>query len=421
MTLIQHNRLACLSLFLLAGCAAQATPQPTSTPEDRATSTAIDRACVQPGAWFDPANKRILATPEALARIKDARVVLLGETHVIADHHRWHMQTVAQMHAQHPDMILSFEAFPRRIQPVLDQWVAGALTEAEFLKQSEWETVWKYDANLYLPLFHFARLNAIPMVALNVDRSLINQVSKKGWKAVPKSERGGIGDPAPAPKGYIEMLSQVYGNHDNGSGKDNGAPKGPGLDDPRFASFVDVQLTWDRAMAEATATALKHAHNQGRDPQLIAVIGRGHMDQGYGVPTQLKDLGVDDIKVLVPWDKLRPCEELALTPPPADLIFGLATTEDYLPDETDRPKLGVLLEKTEDGVVVKDVLKDSIAETAGLKADDLILRAANQPLATTNDLVTIIKSMNPGTWLPLTIRRAGKEKEIIARFPVTHP
>ena len=42
-------------------------------------------------------------------------MVLLGETHVIADHHRWHMQTVAQLYAQRPSMILGFEAFPRRV------------------------------------------------------------------------------------------------------------------------------------------------------------------------------------------------------------------------------------------------------------------------------------------------------------------
>ena len=422
MTLIRHTRLAYLSLFLLAGCTAQANPQPTtSTALNQATSTAADRACVRPGAWFDPIHKRILSTPEALHRIKDASVVLLGETHVIADHHRWHMQTVAQMYAQRPDMILGFEAFPRRVQPVLDKWVAGELTEAEFLKQSEWEAVWKYDANLYLPLFHFARLNAIPMVALNVDRTLINRVSKNGWKSVPVSERDGVGDPAPVPNDYIEMLAHVYGNHDNGTGENNGAPKEPGLADPRFANFVDVQVTWDRAMAEAAATALKNARNQGRNPQLVAVIGRGHMDQGYGVPTQLAGLGVNDIKVLTPWDKLRSCEDLAQNPPPADLVFGLATTDDYLPDEAEGPKLGVLLEKTEAGIVIKDVLKDSIAETAGLQVDDIVVHAAGQPLKTTSDLITIIKAMNPGTLLPLTIQRAGHEREIIARFPVIRP
>ena len=416
MTLIRHTLAAALAAMTLAGCAARAEPQPAPHAAPHAA-----RACVAPGAWFDPARQQNLTTPQALARLKDARVVLLGETHVIADHHRWHMQTVAQLYAQRPDMILGFEAFPRRVQAALDRWVAGELTEAEFLAQSEWETVWRYDAKLYLALFHFARLNHIPMVALNVDRALLTQVSQKGWKAVPEAERRGVGDPAPPSDGYIKMLSESFGQHDNGNGAHNGAPKGPGLDDPRFAGFVDVQVTWDRAMAEAAATALKGARAQGRDPQLVAVIGRGHMDYGYGVPHQLKDLGVDGVRVLVPWDELRSCETLTQGPPPADLVYGLATTKDYLPSAKDGPKLGVLIESADGGVLIKKVLEGSIAETTGLKADDLIIAAAGQPLAKSGDLVAIIKAMNPGTWLPLDVRRDGQDMEIIARFPAPQP
>lgn len=413
MTLIRHTLIATLSLCALAGCAARADGPPASP--DTAN------ACVPPGTWFDPASGQGLGTPAALARLKDASVVLMGETHVIADHHRWHMQTVAQLYAQRPDMILGFEAFPRRVQPALDQWVAGNLTEAQFLEHSEWESVWRYDAKLYLPLFHFARMNHIPMVALNVDRSLLSKVSQAGWKAVPEAERRGVGDPAPASDGYVKMLGESFSRHSNGNGEDNGAPKGPGLDDPHFASFVDVQVTWDRAMAEAAATALQGARGQGRSPQLVAVIGRGHLDYGYGVPHQLADLGERDVKVLVPWDKLRPCAELTDGPPPADLVYSLATTEDYLPSETDGPKLGVMIEGAEDGVSVKKVLKDSIGETAGLKAGDLVLSAAGQRVAKSGDLVAIIKAMNPGTWLPLAIHRDGAEMEIIARFPAPKP
>ena len=66
-------------------------------------------------------------------------------------------------------MVIGFEMFPRRVQPALDRWVAGELTEAEFLQQAEWGKVWSMPAELYLPLFHFARMNRIPMLALNID------------------------------------------------------------------------------------------------------------------------------------------------------------------------------------------------------------------------------------------------------------
>jgi uncharacterized iron-regulated protein len=416
-----------LAFITLMSMAAHAEDEPTSPPKP----SDAEHDCIAPGTWFDPLHKQKLNTPEALARMKDARVVLLGETHSIPDHHRWQMQTVAQLYAQRPNMILGFESFPRRVQPVLDDWVAGKLTQAEFLKKSEWETVWRFDANLYLPLFHFARMNKIPMVALNVDRSLINQVSQKGWEAVPETERRGIHDPAPPAKGYLEMLGEAFGQHRNGhsehktsttGGEHEAAPTSPNLSDPHFAHFVDAQLTWDRAMAEAAASALKTARDQDRNPQLIGIMGRGHLDFGYGVPHQLADLGVNSVMVLTPWDnKMRSCDDLDQKPPPADLAYGLATTKDYLPDDVSHPKLGVIIERAEGGIKVIDVVKDSVAQTAKLKTGDVIVRAAGQPLVKIGDLVSIVKAMNPGTWLPLTVKRNGKEMDIVAKFPAPKP
>ncbi|HEY9081548.1 ChaN family lipoprotein [Magnetovibrio sp.] len=408
-----------IATLLLSGCVAHATPVPpadkTADQERRGTS------CVAAGTWFDPAAQKTLSADHVIERLRDKDVVLLGETHVIADHHRWQLQTIAQLYAQRPDMILGFEAFPRRVQSALDRWVAGELSEKQFLKESDWETVWKFDAAQYMPLFHFARLNRVPMVALNVDRSLIREISAKGWKNVPQEHKRGVGDPVPATPGYLAMLSSVYGRHDNDNGKENGAPKGPGLEDPMFSNFVDVQLTWDRAMAEAADTALKDAQAEGRDPRMVAIIGRGHMDHFYGVPEQLKALGRQDVAVLTPWDQLRKCDELRAPDgtPAADVVFGIEHTADMM--EPEKPKLGVLIEGTDQGVRIDKVVSGSIGEAAGLQKDDLIVSAAGVKVSKSGDLVAIIKSMNPGTWLPMNIRRGQDSLEIIARFPRITP
>ena len=65
------------------------------------------------------------------------------------------------------------------MQPVLDEWVAGALSEQDLLKRTEWDKSWRFDARDYLPLFHFARMNRLPMLALNVERSLSEAVGKQ--------------------------------------------------------------------------------------------------------------------------------------------------------------------------------------------------------------------------------------------------
>ena len=128
-------------------------------------------------------------------------------------------------------MVIGFEAFPRRVQPTLDRWVAGNLTAAQFLAEVRWEEIWNMPAELYLPLFEFApRLHRIPMVALNVERTLTETVAAKGWDAVPEGEREGVSRPAPAPKAYLEELARIHKEH---------------KDEIPLANFVQAQRTFN--------------------------------------------------------------------------------------------------------------------------------------------------------------------------------
>ncbi|MEG3618636.1 ChaN family lipoprotein [Magnetovibrio sp. PR-2] len=401
----------CLGLSLslaLSGCVVNAqTPSSFAGAADDMRGT----ACVPQGTWFDPARGTSLSTQTVIERMRTRDLVLLGETHTYADHHRWQMQTLSQLYLQNPDLILGFESFPRRVQGVLDKWVAGELNEDDFARDTDWETVWKYDIGHYMPLFQFARMNTIPMVALNVDRTLIRKISANGWKNVPEDERLGVGDPAPAVQPYIDMLAAVYTRHD-----DKDASKTPTLDNPMFSNFVDVQLTWDRAMAEAADSALKAAETQGRTPQFVAIVGRGHMDHFLGIPEQLNHLGRTNYGVLTPWDDLRKCSDLQRGDRvAADAVFGIEPTKQAF--NRPKPKLGVMIEGSDDGVLIGDVVEGSIAQKHGLQKGDVIVKAAGTPVKKVGDLVEIIKSMSPGTVLPLKIKRDKTELDIMARFP----
>ena len=93
-----------------------------------AIAQAADSAqCLVPGAWVRPdgaAPQRVEGTG-LIAAMAQRAVVLLGERHDDMDHHRWQLQTLAALHAQRPDLVIGFEMFPRRVQAVLDRWVAG--------------------------------------------------------------------------------------------------------------------------------------------------------------------------------------------------------------------------------------------------------------------------------------------------------
>ena len=362
--------------------------------------------CPQTGSWAVPGGGKITET-EVIARAARRAVVLLGEMHDNPDHHRWQLQALAALHAVHPDMVIGFEMFPRRVQKALDQWVAGELSESQFLAASDWNAVWSTDANLYLPLFHFARMNRIPMVALNIDTRLRRAVSAKGLSGIPENEREGVTAPALPSAAYLDYLLPIYAEHERDGKKKGEAAR----DDPDFRRFVESQQLWDRAMAQAIQSAL----DRPGKPLVAGIMGSGHIKYGYGVPHQLKDLRITDVGTLLPWNSGSSCGQVI--PGLADAVFGIAPSSP-VSSEPPRQRLGIRFEIAQDGGArVLQVEKASIAEAAGIRDSDLITEAAGMPIKRLDDIVSIVKRQAPGTWLPLKLKRGGDTVEIVARFP----
>src|SRR5512140_756817 len=146
-----------------------------SAARNHAESALAAKMCLAPATWasLDGDRPQNVSATTVVNEMTKKDVVLLGEFHTEADHHRWQLQVMAGLLAQRPNMIIGFEMFPRRVQPALDRWVAGELTVSQFLAQADWENVWRLPASLYLPLFEYARINRVPMIALNVDEKLI--------------------------------------------------------------------------------------------------------------------------------------------------------------------------------------------------------------------------------------------------------
>ena len=364
--------------------------------------------------WLDPASGDVLEVEQVFERLARTRIVLLGESHTTVAHHRWQLYMLSALHSRHANLIVGFEMLPRRVQSSLDGWSAGKLTEEEFLEQSEWQKVWGYDADLYLPLLHFARLNRLPTVALNIDRKLVSQVSQQGWQALDEAQRNGLSDPAPASDAYRDSLAELYAYKqilsDASEGDDSDEPDMDEiLSSDAFSNFVDAQLTWDRAMAEALAAAHR------RDPKsiVVGIVGRGHLEYGYGIPHQLADMGIDDVDVLLPLDSTATCDPL-----PADLASAVfvvdAESETPVPP---RPRLGIIIEGSDAGVRVSQVVEGSVAAQCGLVEGDLIEAAAGFKTTTNASLIEIIQRQAPGTWLPLTVKRGDESLELLAKFP----
>lgn len=369
---------------------------------------ADDGACLRPGQWAVPTPGGVVEiTPDdALNRARTADVVLLGEAHDDADHHLWQLQALSMLLGQRGELVIGMEMFPRRVQPALDRWIRGQLSEEQFLEQADWDRVWRFDPELYLPILRFARLNRIRLIALNVERSLIAETASGGWDAVAAERREGVTDPAPALDDYREVLRASFDMHD----KQHDAAANPNdtsskVNETAFEYFVQAQTVWDRAFAQALAAA------RDSNPQalIVGIIGSGHLRYGHGVPHQLKSLGVENTAVWLPTPVVGDCTELAGV---SDAVFAIVGSERRAP-----PRLGVYLQDDGDGARIRDVVPGSVAAETGLAAGDRIVSAAGIPIRSSNDVIAIVRKLYPGTWLPLTIDRDGTAKDFIARFP----
>lgn len=280
-----------LAVLALTACVGVMPPAPS----------ARGAACVADGGWVRPGVGAVDGAT-LIDELADAAVVLLGERHDSAAHHRWQLDTITALHARGATLVIGLEMFPRRVQPALDAWVRGELDEAEFLTRSDWANVWRMDAELYMDIFRFARERRIPLRALNVERALVREVGRAGYDGVAPERREGVGRPSAAPPAYRAWLQDIRRAHHPAASDDAAAA----------ARFVDAQLLWDRAMAEGIVAA--RAEHQGA--VVVALIGSGHLRHGWGVPHQLASLGVDNAVILLPWDRDSRCTEL---------VDGLAT------------------------------------------------------------------------------------------------
>jgi len=356
------------------------------------------RVCVPAGAWVIPGSRK--KQEGVLKTLAKHDVLLLGESHAEAEHHRWQLHTIAALFGYRPDMVLGFEMFPRSVQPVLDRWTKGELDEAAFLREVDWPQIWGLDAELYMPLFHFARMHRLPMLALNVGRETNRLVAQRGL-AVPDSEREGVGVPAPASTSYRDRLFESFKAH-----QAEGAE--PNADSEQFSHFVQAQIFWDRAMAEAIAGARR----KQRQPLVVGIMGSGHVEYGDGVARQLAALKVNDVVTALPWNSGADCQ--SPVPGIANLLFGLASPAATRPPP---PQLGVVVSKAEIGVKIEQVVSQSVAEATSLQVGDVIETAAGVSVRRPADLIGIVRRQAPGTWLPLSVHRGEAILEMVARFP----
>ena len=223
--------------------------------------------------------------------LEQADVLFVGETHDDAVAHlveaellRRADETYGPSSPKRRAVALSLEMFERDVQTVLDEYLAGLITERHFLLSSR---PWGNYETDYRPLVEYARARHLPVIAANAPARYVSRVSSQGpdsLKSLPQVAVRSWLPPLPFPaasEGYAAKFNRFMG----------GVAPAPaaGANAPTQASphggphLLEAQTLRDASMAYAVSEYLK----RGRDPLVVQVNGTFHSEERMGVPEQL--------------------------------------------------------------------------------------------------------------------------------------
>ena len=216
-------------------------------------------------------DTRESATLSALmTKLVDERVVYVGETHTAYEDHLLQLDVLRGMAAQPGELALGVEWIQARFQPVVDQFLAGDIDEAGFLRGIEYYDRWRFDYRLYRPLVAYARANAIPIIALNASKELTTEIGRVGIAGLSADLRAELpGEYDYSDTAYESALRDMFKMHPVGDGQ--------------FQRFLDVQLTWDETMAKNVADYL----DGGPERRMLVLAGKGHVSGRSGIPNRV--------------------------------------------------------------------------------------------------------------------------------------
>lgn len=240
-----------LSVFLIIGLQSPA----------QATDTLLYRI-------FDVAAQQEITADELARRASHADVLFFGEEHNDSVAHALQHQVLRQMNHLHPSIALSMEMFTTSEQLVLDEYLAGLITDRNLAA----------DANLwnnyedYRPMVEYARENGIRVIAANAPSRYTNRVTRLGLESLIDLPLQSLALLPPLPIDtltgrYHEKFVALLGGHE-GMGN---------------LKIYQSQNLWDATMAYRIHTFLLNFPNT----KILHLNGKFHSDEKLGTVAHL--------------------------------------------------------------------------------------------------------------------------------------
>jgi uncharacterized iron-regulated protein len=266
-----------------------------------------------PHRVYKSGDKRFSDFEAMLAEIARADVAFVGEQHNDPATHRIERAILEGLARRRGNVVVAMEMFERDTQPALDEYLAGRLSEEDFLKTSR---PWPNYLTDYRPLVEFARVHQWKVIASNTPRRIAAQVSREGLNAArpdSETERKLIAAEFSCPmddyfKRFAEAMGKGHPTAHQQQGEEKQADKKQEEEQRAVLErFYYAQCVKDETMSESIANALTGQSDvqgaaqdaaQGR-PLVVHYNGSFHSDYRLGTASRaVRRLPKSTVKVI---------------------------------------------------------------------------------------------------------------------------
>lgn len=396
-----------LAELLISGCSIKRLPKmdrPQDVPQDILSPSRSGE--LKAGDIIHVSTRLKMDETKLMDIISSGRLICVGETHDNINAHRVQLAVIKGLNERFPGKIaIGMEMFREPVQETLDRWIAGELTELEFLKSSRWLTNWGMDFGYYREILEYARDNHLDLVALNPSKDIQNKIRSTGLESLPEEVRNTLPEIDITDPYHRALIQAVYGAHAKGS--------------TSFDSFYRVQVLWEETMAENVVRYLRSPRGEGK--KVVVLAGIGHVQYGFGIPKRVLRRMALPYYIIIPNEISIPKEkevqmmkyespEIPLLP--ADFLWMVA----YEDLKTDHVRLGVQISDAEGSVKVVEVSPGSIGERAGIRVGDVILLLDGQKVIESYDLIYYLGKKGFGDTSTVTLKRDSTEIKVNLKF-----
>ncbi len=242
----------------------------------------------------DLASGRDATFDALIERASTSDVLFVGEQHDDPETHRVELGILEAIGRLGRPVVLSLEMFERDVQSLLNDYLAGRVTETDFLARSR---PWDRYVTDYRPMVELAKAQGWPVIASNIPRPMASAVGRKALAALDTltpAERAWAARDIQCPDdNYRRRFMDTMRGHGPGGAS---PAAGDTLSTAVATRFYLAQCIKDETMAEAIVEARQRAP---RNAIVVHYDGAFHSDFRLGTVSRVQRRSPDARLVVI--------------------------------------------------------------------------------------------------------------------------